>query len=137
MRGNKVRRNIRIPNRRDTVLADVNHWVSTDKFQFFTEGDHAKKNIQQLTAQEHTSTPIRITASSERSVMSKASRDQPKMVFTPEQRHALSRVYGFLMEIGRQRLNRLKATGAIDPASTTLKEDSIPDQSTAIPISPE
>ena len=69
--------------------------------------------------------------------MSKASRDQPKMVFTPEQRHALGRVYGFLLELGRQRLNRLETTGAIDPTSTTLKEDSIPDQSTAIPISPE
>ncbi len=137
MRGNKVRRNIRIPNRRDTVPADVNDWVSADKFQFFTEGDHAKKNIQQFTAQELTPTPIRTTASSEGSVMSKAPRDQPKMFFTPEQRHALGRVYGFLMEIGRQRLNRLKATGAIDLASTTLKEDSIPDQSTAIPISPE
>lgn len=126
-----------MPNRRDTVLADVNHWMSADKFHFFTEGDHAKKNIQQFTTQVHSPTSIRFAASSERSVMSKASRDQPKMVFTPEQRHALGRVYGFLLELGRQRLNRLKATGAIDPASTTLKEDSIPDQSTANPISPE
>jgi hypothetical protein len=69
--------------------------------------------------------------------MSKASRDQPKMVLTPEQRHALGRVYGFLMELGRQRLNRLETTGAIDPTSTTLKEDSIPDQANGNPISTE
>jgi len=59
------------------------------------------------------------------------------MVFTPEQRHAIGRVYGFLMELGRQRLNRLEATGAVDPTSTTRKEDSIPDQATGNPISTE
>jgi hypothetical protein len=69
--------------------------------------------------------------------MSKASRDQPKMVFTPEQRHALGRVYGFLMELGRQRLNRLKASGAIDPPSTQSTENLIPDQANGNPISPE
>ena len=43
--------------------------------------------------------------------MSNASKGNTKQVFTPEQRLALGRVYGFLIELGRQRLNRLKAAG--------------------------
>jgi len=33
--------------------------------------------------------------------------EETKAIFTPEQRLALARVYGFLMDLGRQRLNRL------------------------------
>jgi hypothetical protein len=43
--------------------------------------------------------------------MSNASKGNTKQVFTPEQRLALGRVYGFLIELGRQRLNRLKVAG--------------------------
>jgi hypothetical protein len=52
--------------------------------------------------------------------MSIAPAKESKPMFTPEQRLALSRVYSFLMELGRQRLNRLKGNEADIP--TLLQE---------------
>lgn len=52
--------------------------------------------------------------------MTVASTEEAKPVFTQEQRHALGRVYSFLIELGRKRLRRL--AGEIDPV--TLAEDS-------------
>ena len=48
--------------------------------------------------------------------MSVASAEETKPTFTLEQRLALGRVYGFLIELGRQRLRRLDGHKADDPA---------------------
>lgn len=65
--------------------------------------------------------------------MSNSSTGQPKQVFTPEQRLALGRVYGFLIEIGRQRLTRLQATDT----SKTATEDETSNNTTETLINVE
>jgi hypothetical protein len=62
-----------------------------------------------------------------------SSSGNPKQVFTPEQRLALGRVYGFLIEIGRQRLHRIQSAELSNPVS----EDSMPGNSTENTINTE
>ena len=69
--------------------------------------------------------------------MSKISMENKKLVLTPEQKLALGRVYGFLMEIGKQRLNRLQATDADASVSLQLETDSASDNSTESIINSE
>lgn len=69
--------------------------------------------------------------------MSKISRENTKLVLTPEQKLALGRVYGFLMEIGKQRLNRLQATNADGSVSLQLETDSASDNATVSVIDSE
>jgi hypothetical protein len=60
--------------------------------------------------------------------MSTAPVEESKPVFTPGQKLALSRVYGFLMELGRQRLNRLKSNGADVPLFLKEQEEVVIDE---------
>jgi hypothetical protein len=50
---------------------------------------------------------------------------ETKPMFTPEQRLALSRVYSFLMELGRQRLSRLNGKAADVPAGCHENDEAV------------
>jgi hypothetical protein len=48
--------------------------------------------------------------------MTIAENEETKLVFSPEQRHVLGMLYGFLIELGQERLKRLEQQAASDVA---------------------
>jgi|JXWT01.1.fsa_nt_gb hypothetical protein len=59
--------------------------------------------------------------------MTLAQDEETKLVFSPEQRHVLGMLYGFLIELGRERLKRLEKQapdGAGQVGSLTNNESS-------------
>ena len=59
--------------------------------------------------------------------MTVAQNEETSLVFSPEQRHVLGMLYGFLIELGRERLKRLEQQapdGAGQVGSLTNSESS-------------